>query len=103
MDAIALLEADHKRVKALFKDFRAAGDRAHKKKQSIAEQAFTELQAHTEVEEEVFYPAVRKRGGELADMIAESLEEHHVVKLLMKELEALTPEDETYEAKFTVL
>jgi hemerythrin superfamily protein len=46
---------------------------------------------------------VRSKGGELEKMIAESLEEHHVVDLLMEELRALEPEDEAYEAKFTVL
>jgi hemerythrin superfamily protein len=103
MNAIQLLEADHKRVKGLFEEFRSSGERAHKKKQGIAEQVFTELQVHTRLEEEVFYPAVRKQGGELEDMIAESLEEHHVVDVLMDELQALEPDDERYEAKFTVL
>ncbi len=103
MNAIALLEADHKRVAALFEEFRAAGERAHKKKQGIAERVFAELRVHTQIEEQVFYPAVREQGGELSEMIAESLEEHHVVDVLIDELQGLAPDDERYEAKFTVL
>jgi hemerythrin superfamily protein len=103
MNAIQLLESDHKQVKGLFEKFRSAGERAYKTKQGIAEQVFAELQVHTKIEEEIFYPAVRGQDGELADMIAESLEEHHVVDVLMEELQGLDPEEEAYEAKFTVL
>jgi hemerythrin superfamily protein len=103
MNVTQLLREDHGKVKALFTKFEQAGERAHKTKQGIAEQAFQELKVHTTLEEEVFYPAVRAKGGELEKMIAESLEEHHVVDVLMEELQALEPEDEAYEAKFTVL
>jgi hemerythrin superfamily protein len=103
MNAIQLLEADHQRVKDLFEQFRSAGERAHKKKQGLAEQVFTELRVHTRLEEEVFYPAVREQDGDLSGTIAESLEEHHVVDVLMEELQGLSPEEEPYEAKFTVL
>jgi hemerythrin-like domain-containing protein len=98
-----LLEADHKKLKSLFEEFRSAGERAYKTKQGIAEQVFAELQVHTKIEEDIFYPAVRQQGGELEDKIAEGLEEHHVAKVLMEELQALDPEEEQYVAKFTVL
>jgi hemerythrin superfamily protein len=103
MNATALLETDHKRVKGLFEEFRSAGERAHKTKEGIADKVFAELKVHTTLEEEIFYPAVRKQGGELADMVAEGLEEHHVVDVLMEELQELDSDDEQYEAKFTVL
>jgi hemerythrin-like domain-containing protein len=61
------------------------------------------LKVHTKLEEEIFYPAMREKGGELADMIAEATEEHHVVDLLVAELEKLNSADEQYDAKFTVL
>ena len=103
MNAIALLETDHKHVKGLFEEFRSAGERAFKTKEGIADTVFAELKVHTRLEEEIFYPAVRQQGGELADMIAEGLEEHHVVDVLIAELEALDSDEEQYEAKFTVL
>jgi hemerythrin superfamily protein len=103
MDAITLLEADHKAVKGLFEEFRSAGEGAHRTKEGIANRAFVELIVHTKLEEEIFYPAVREQGRELADMIAEATEEHHVVDLLIAELEKLSSDDERYDAKFTVL
>ena len=103
MNATKLLREDHAKVKTLFTRFEESGERAHKTKQHAVEQAMQELRTHTELEEDVFYPAVRAKGGELEQMIAESLEEHHLVHILIDELEALDPEDEAYEAKFTVL
>lgn len=104
MNAIDLLKADHKKVKGLFREYEAAGDRAHQKKRSIAEQVFQELEVHTRLEEEIFYPAVRQQGDkEDKELVAESLEEHHVVDVLIEELKALDPENERYDAKFKVL
>ena len=104
MDAIDMLKADHKKVKELFRQYEAAGDRAYQKKKSIAEEVFTEFMVHSKLEEELFYPAVKaetdKQGQEL---VAESIEEHHVVATLIEELKALDPKDERYDAKFTVL
>jgi hemerythrin superfamily protein len=104
MDAIAMLEADHRKVKELFREFSEAGERAHKTKQRIAERIFQELEVHSRLEEEVFYPAVRaatdKEGEEL---VVEGIEEHHVVDLLIEELKGMNPEDEHYTAKMTVL
>ena len=103
MDAIRLLKADHRDVKRLFEDFRTSGDRAHKHKQELAEESFAKLELHTTVEEEIFYPAVGAASKALREAVAESLEEHHVVKLLIEELKRLHEEDERYDAKFTVL
>src|SRR5581483_8243711 len=101
MDAIELLKADHKKVKGLFREFEQAGERAHKTKQRIAEQVFQELEVHSRIEEEIFYPAVKERRvAEGDELVAESIEEHHVVDVLIKELKALDPEHEQYEAKF---
>jgi hemerythrin superfamily protein len=104
MDAIEMLKADHEKVKELFRQYEAAGDRAYQKKKSIAEEVFTEVTVHSTLEEELFYPAVKaetdKQGQEL---VAESVEEHHVVAMLIEELKALDPKDERYDAKFAVL
>jgi len=104
MDAIEMLRADHEKVKELFRKYEAAGDRAYQQKKRIAEEVFAEITVHSTLEEELFYPAVKaetdKQGQEL---VAESVEEHHVVAMLIEELKALDPKDERYDAKFTVL
>lgn len=104
MDAVKLLKDDHKKVKELFRQYEKAGDRAHEKKQRIAEQVFAELEVHTKLEEDIFYPAVQAKGTkDQKELVAEGLEEHHVVDVLIGELKALNPENEQYDAKFKVL
>jgi hemerythrin superfamily protein len=104
VDAIKLLKDDHKKVKTLFREYEEAGDRAYQKKQRIAEQVFTELTVHSAIEEEIFYPAVRaKADREGKELVAEGIEEHHVVETLIEEIRQLDPKDERYDAKFKVL
>jgi hemerythrin-like domain-containing protein len=104
MDAIKLLKDDHKKVKDLFREYEKLGDRAHVSKRRIAEQVFMELEVHTAIEEEIFYPAVREKSDKDGkELVAEGYEEHHVVDVLIRELKALQPEDEAYDAKFKVL
>ena len=104
MDAIKLLKDDHKNVKKLFREFEQSGDRAYQTKQRIAEQAFTELEVHSAIEEEIFYPAVRERADrDGKEIVAEGIEEHHVVKTLIEEIRQLEPQDERFDAKFKVL
>lgn len=104
MDAVQLLKSDHEKVKGLFKEFMETGERAIKTRQRLAEQIFLELEVHSELEEEIFYPAYKKAAAEQGEeIVAESLEEHHVVDLIIGELKALTPEDETFEPKMKVL
>jgi hemerythrin superfamily protein len=103
-NAIERLQSDHHKVKELFRQYEAAGDRAYQKKKAIAEEVFTELEIHTTLEEELFYPAMkRKTDQDGKDLVAEAMEEHHVVTTLMEELQGLDPKDERYDAKFTVL
>lgn len=70
----------------------------------IASEATRALRAHTAIEEEIFYPAVRKGQDDLSDEALEGLEEHHVVEVLLDELEGMSSSnDERYVAKFTVV
>jgi hemerythrin superfamily protein len=104
MDAIDMLKADHQKVKELFRRYDAAGHRAYQKKKGIAEEVFTEITVHSMLEEELFYPAVKEQTDEDGgDLVAESIEEHHVVAILIEELKGLDPRDERFDAKFTVL
>ena len=92
-DAVALIKADHRKVEQLFSEFEEAGDRAYKTKQQLVEQIIKELEVHATVEEETYYPAVEakaKKDGK--ELVAEAIEEHHVVKVLLGELARLGEE-----------
>jgi hemerythrin superfamily protein len=102
MDAIELLKADHKKVKGLFKDYEKTDNTREKKK--IAGQVFHELEVHSKIEEEIFYPAYRKKADEEGkELTAEAVQEHHVVDVLIQEMKAMSSVDETFDAKFKVL
>ena len=102
MDAVKLLKDDHKKVKDLFRQFEKA--RSVDRKKAIAEEAMHELEVHAAIEEEIFYPAAKaKADKEGKQLVAEAVEEHHVVKVLIGELQAMREVNEQYEAKFTVL
>lgn len=111
MDAIALLTRDHEEVDRLFKQFEKLTDRAQKSKQKLVMKMTRELAIHAAIEEMLFYPAVRtaalkastRAGEKAADDVLEALEEHHIVKWTLSELEKMKPEDERYQAKVTVL
>jgi hemerythrin superfamily protein len=104
MDAIQLLTADHNEVRGLFEQFRQAHeaeDMARMKQ--LQKQIFSELETHTRIEEDIFYPAVRETGEEeLAETVDEGVQEHHVVKVLMREIEEVSGDD-TFQAKMKVL
>jgi hemerythrin superfamily protein len=103
MDAITLLKEDHKRVEQLFKRFEKAGDRAYVEKRSIVDRIIEELSVHAVIEEQLFYPVARATVPETEELALESLEEHHVVKWVLSELERMSPDDERFDAKVTVL
>jgi hemerythrin superfamily protein len=103
MNAIKLLKDDHRRVKALFKKYERAGEGAAKQKQTIAKSIIKELSLHAAIEEQLFYPAARAVDSRLDDLVLEALEEHHVAKWTLNELDKMSPEDERFDAKMTVL
>jgi hemerythrin superfamily protein len=102
-DAIVILKQDHKEIKSLFRRFQGAGDNALEAKGKLVNQIIELLTVHTYLENEVMYPEVRKLVPELEDDVLESYEEHHVADLLCVELAALSPDDERFDAKTTVL
>ena len=102
--ATTLLRKDHDKVRDLFKKFEDPDDRGGRSKKQIVDQISEELEAHAAVEEKIFYPACRKIGeAKPKKIVAESVEEHLIVKRLIKELSGLRPSDEQFEAKVTVL
>jgi hemerythrin superfamily protein len=104
IDAIALLTADHKAVKALFKQFEelTKQDDAGDEKAQLVEQICDALTIHAQVEEEIFYPAVREAIDD-DDLMDEADVEHASVKDLVAQLEELAPGDDHYDARVTVL
>jgi hemerythrin superfamily protein len=103
MDAITLLKNDHRSVQRLFKRFEAAGSGAAVEKREIVDRIIEELSIHAAIEEQVFYPVARATVPGTEDLALESLEEHHIVKWTLAELEAMPADDERFDAKVTVL
>jgi hemerythrin-like domain-containing protein len=97
--AIAILMKDHDVVKELFDRFEKAESVPEKEK--IIAEALTELKIHAAIEEEIFYPAVRKQVGK--DLMNEADEEHHVARVLIAELDLDGKGNDHRDAKFTVL
>ena len=95
MDALKLLEQDHRKVKILFREAKDAKDSAQKKQ--IFDKIDTELEIHTHIEEIVFYPAIQKR-DEFKEMVAEALQEHEEAKTLIDELEDLNAEEDEFKS-----
>ncbi|MDQ3739004.1 MAG: hemerythrin domain-containing protein [Actinomycetota bacterium] len=102
-DAVAVLKNDHREVDALFKKFEATGPRATKSRQAIATKVIEALSVHASVEEQILYPALRRQLPAAESDVLEALEEHHVVKWTLSELESTDATDERFEAKMTVL
>lgn len=98
-DAIALLKADHRKVEGLFSDYESAKGAGEKRK--LAEQICLELTIHTQIEEEIFYPACKGKVEE--DLLAEAFVEHDGAKMLVTEIEEGNPAGEYYDAKIAVL
>lgn len=103
MDALQLLIADHNRVRGLFKRFQSAEGENDAQAAKLAAKIFQELEVHTKIEEEIFYPTITKLSDEVHELVTEGLEEHHVVDTLMEEAKGLTPMDEEWAAKIKVL
>jgi len=103
MDAIALLRNDHRAVERLFKEFEKAGPRAHKTRRQVADRIVKELSVHAVIEEQLFYPAVREAVPDADDDVLEGLEEHHIVKWTLSEVDGMDPEHERFVPKMTVL
>ncbi len=99
-EATALLRADHKLVSDLFEDYEKA--RSRDKKQALAAQICMELTVHAQVEEEIFYPAVKEAMKD-DELVPEATVEHATVKDLIAQIEAGDADEEMYDAKVKVL
>jgi hemerythrin superfamily protein len=101
-DAIALLKADHDEVKQAFKEFEKMDREDAEAMEELVIRVCEALKAHTAVEEEIFYPAVRE-AIEDDDLMNEAQVEHNSAKDLIELLEGMDATDPMYPATFTVL
>lgn len=104
-DVFKLLAADHKEVKALFKQYEKLikDDAESDEKQTLAEEICMLLTVHATVEEEIFYPAAREVLGEDEDLIDEADVEHATAKDLIAQIQDSSPDEALYDAKVKVL
>ena len=102
MNAITLLKTDHDKVKDLLTQLEGTTERGVKTRAELFATIKGELTVLEIIEEEIFYPAL-KNHPKAKDIVLEGYEEHHVVDLLMRELEELDVADETWGAKALVM
>jgi predicted DNA-binding protein len=102
MDALTLLKTDHDKVKKLLTELESTTERGVKTRSELFSTIKGELTVHEIIEEEIFYPEL-KAHPKAQDIVLEAFEEHHVVDLLMGELESLDVSDETWGAKALVM
>ncbi|MDB5884146.1 MAG: hypothetical protein JWR74_317 [Polaromonas sp.] len=104
-DACDLLDADHKAVKAMFKEFETLSEsrsRSTTKKRQLADQICKELTVHATIEEEIFYPAARKAIKD-DSLMNEATVEHASAKELIAQIKGMDAGDAMFDAKVTVL
>lgn len=100
VDAIKLLKDDHKEVKGWFKNYESLEDDAEK--QALADKICLALTVHTQIEEEIYYPATREAIDD-DDLLDEAEVEHAGAKELIAQLQAMKVGDRLFDAKVTVL
>ncbi|GKS85982.1 hemerythrin domain-containing protein [Acidovorax sp. SUPP1855] len=105
-DACSLLDADHRAVKKMFKEYESLMESRSKaaatQRFELARQICRELTVHAQIEEEIFYPALRDAIKD-TDLLAEAEVEHASAKDLIAQIEAASAADEMFDAKVTVL
>lgn len=101
-EATALLRADHKLVDGLFEEYENA--KSITQKRALVQQICQELTIHAQIEEEVFYPVVKKALKD-HDLVPEAVVEHQTLKNLIAQLlsEEISDDKEMYDAKVKVL
>lgn len=99
-DAIAMLKADHAKVSDLFEQYEKA--RVASRKKALVAEICTELAVHTQIEEEIFYPAVQAALKD-HELVPEANVEHASVKDLIAQVKDVEPEGDEFDAKIKVM
>jgi hemerythrin superfamily protein len=103
VNALKLLESQHREVEDLFEEFESAGEGAKRTKERVFRQIADALAIHTEIEEKIFYPEVKEASSEIEDLLRESVEEHLAAKRIVADLMAIDAGDQQFDAKVQVL
>jgi hemerythrin-like domain-containing protein len=102
MKATDVLKSQHRELLALFERIDVVDDPTDRRR--LLDEITDALEMHAELEEEVFYPAIRESGARAAEaLVLEAIEAHHVVDLILAEAPDMDPEDETFIPKMKVL
>lgn len=101
-DAIDVLKGDHREVESLFEEFENVKDGSSSRKGALVQKICTALVNHATIEEEIFYPALRKAEVD-ADIMDEADVEHAGAMSLISQLEQMKPGDDHFDAKVKVL
>ena len=102
MNAFQLLKEDHQKVSGIFQQLEPTTERAEKTRTELFAQLKQELDVHAQIEETIFYPAI-KQAAETREIVLEGYEEHAVVKTLLGELDGMDVTSEQWTAKLKVL
>ena len=102
MNAIELLKADHEKVSEIFEKLEETTESDEKTRTELFMKLKQELDLHAHIEETIFYP-VLKKAEETRDITMEGIQEHHVVKVLLGELNSMKAGSEVWTAKLKVL
>jgi hemerythrin-like domain-containing protein len=102
MNAISLLEEDHRKMKKLLSELESTTERGVKTREELFGKVREELTVHETIEEEIFYPALKDH-PKTKEITLEAYEEHHVVDMVMAEIEGVPYDDERWGAKFKVM
>ena len=102
MNALTLLEDDHKKMRKLLKELDSTTERGIRTREELYSTIKGELLVHEAIEEEIFYPALKEH-PKAEDIVLEGYEEHHVVDVVMAELEGLPVDHESWGAKAKVM
>ncbi len=100
MNATQFLTQQHDEVRQFFADCEALEEGEFKRRSDIFSKIFKTLKCHTQIEEEILYPMAKNVDNEL---VLEAIEEHHMIKILLDEIDQTPPSNERYVAKLAVL
>ena len=102
MDAMELLKNDHEQVKKILEEIDSTTEKGVKTREELFTKFKSEMTVHERIEEEIFYPRLTEQ-AKTKEIALEGFEEHHVVDMVMAELDDVPFDDETWGAKFTVM
>jgi transposase len=103
MEILKVLVSDHREVQKIFKELESTTERGVKKREALFNKVKLLLDSHSKAEEAVLYDRLKEESSEARERALEGYEEHHVAKILLKELTALDKSDERWGAKLKVL